>query len=348
MSKRLFGATILSVLALCVACGDTTATSGEDGSEGPDSERRLHVPEQLELCAVSPIRFEPAFADATVFEFRGVLTLGDGAPFDIELGRSSGEAMAGWIPFDLWTAPGEDNHIVGVMGNGSAWVEEGLVPSSVYAIEEIPGYETAFYADKFPVGDSKNISVLSDRLIIEVANMSGDEVFDLSDASSLDAERRMAVYGFVEGIPDTENYRVRMAPCQVEDVVIDRYDVTLSEGMVSFHTRPAWWREFNGFTTLAEGHVDDIEFSVNRYWDLEYSTGEASMGGWYGALPVMGVRFGEQPDGSCSLIVEEDSMTFDGTFTARILDCQGTVLRELTVESVDIVPGGGTSEPMVL
>jgi hypothetical protein len=118
--------------------------------------------------------------------------------------------------------------------------------------------------------------------------------------------------------------------------------------MVSFHTRPAWWREFDGFTTLAEGHVDGIEFSVNRYWDLEYSTGDVSIGGWYGVVPVMGVRFGEQPDGSCSLIVAEDSLTFDGSYKARILDCQGAELRELTVESVDIVPGGGTSEPMVL
>jgi hypothetical protein len=256
--------------------------------------------------------------------------------------------MAGWIPFDLWTAPGDDNHIVGSMGNGSAWVEEGLVPSSVYPFEDVVGYETAVYADKSPVGEFKTVLGLSDRLIVEVANMSGDGVFDLSEAAQLDAEKRMAVWGFVEGIPDTENYRVRMAPCQLEDVVVDRYDVTLSEGMVSFHTRPAWWRELNGFTTLAEGNVDGIEFSVNRYWDLEYSPGDVSIGGSYGAMPVMGVRFGEQPDGSCSLIVEEDSMAFDGSFNARILDCQGAELRELTVESVEIVPGGGTDEPMVL
>lgn len=349
MSKLLVRATLVSVLGLCVSCGDTTATaSGEDG-DGAGSKRRLHVPPKLELCAVSPIRFNPAFADATMFEFRGVLTLGDGAPFDIELGRSSDEAMTGWIPFDLWTAPGDDNHIVGVMGNGSAWVEEGLVPSSIYSFEEVPGYETAIYADRSPVGDVTTVSSISDRLLVEVANMSGDEVFDLSEASRLDAEKRMSVYGFVEGItPDTETYRVRMAPCQVEDVMVDRYDVGLGEGMVSFHTRPAWWLGFGGFTTLAEGQFENVEFSVNRYWDLEYSTGDTSLGGRYGVLPVMGVRFGEQPDGSCSLVVEADSASFDGSFTARILDCEGAELRELTVESVELVPGGGTSEPMVL
>ena len=245
--------------------------------------------------------------------------------------------MAGWIPFDLWTAPGGDNHIVGFTGNGSAWVEEGRVPSSIYAYEEIPGYETAIYADNS-----------SDRLSVEIANMSGDDVFDLSDALRLDAEMRMAVHGVVDVMsPETETRRLRMAPCQIEDVMVDRYDVILSEGMVSFHTRPAWWRKFDGFTTLAEGHVDDIEFSVNRYWDLEYSTGDNGGGGWYGALPVMGVRFGEQPDGSCSLVVEE-SAARDGSFSARMLDCQGAVLRELTVESVEFVLGGGTSEPMVL
>lgn len=336
-------ATVLSVLGLCVACGDDTAAGGEDGGA---SQRRLHVPGQLELCATSPIRYDPAFEDATVFEFRGVLTLGKGTPFDIELGGSSDEAKSGWIPFDLWTAPGDDNHIVGLMGSGSAWVEKDLVPSSIHSFGPGLGYETAVYGDKSPLGDGMNLSALSNRLLVEVANMSGDEVFDLSDASRLDAEKRLLVYGFVE--LDGGTHRVAMAPCQVEDAVVDRYDVTLAEGMVSFHTRPAWWLEFDGFTTLAEGQVDGIEFSVNRYWDLEYTTGDNGLGGWHWVTPVMGVRFGEQPDGACSLIVEEDHAAFDGSFKARILDCQGAVLRELTVESVEFVPGGGTSEPMVL
>ncbi|MFO7564487.1 MAG: hypothetical protein R6X02_17715 [Enhygromyxa sp.] len=176
--------------------------------------------------------------------------------------------------------------------------------------------------------------------------MSGDEIFDLSDASRLDAEKRLLIHGFAE--PGGEARRVVMAPCQVEDAVVDRYDLTLAEGTVFFHTRPAWWLTFDGFTTLAEGQIDDIEFSVNRYWDLEYSTGDNGLGGLYGVVPVMGVRFGEQPDGSCSLIVEEDHAAFDGSFKARILDCQGALLRELTVESVVLFPGGGTSDPMVL
>jgi hypothetical protein len=343
MPNLLFRATVLVVLGLCVACSDDTAAGGDDGGA---SHPRLHVPGQLELCAVSANRFDPVFEDATVFEFRGVLTLGNGTPFDIELGRSSDEAMASWIPFDLWTAPGADDHIVGSMGNGSAWVEKDLVPSSVHSFAGVPGYETAVYGDRSPLGDGKVVSELSDRLLIKVANMSGDEIFDLSDASRLDAEKRLLVYGFAE--PGGERYRVVMAPCQVEDAVVDRYDVTLAEGMVSFHTRPAWWLGFDGFTTLAEGQVDGIEFSVNRYWDLEYTTGDAGLGGWYGVLPVMGVRFGEQPDGSCSLIVEEDHTAFDGSFRARMLDCQRAVLRELTVESVEFVPGGGTTEPMVL
>lgn len=129
MSNRNLGATVLSVLVLglCVACGDDTAS----GDDAPASRRRLRVTEALELCAVSPVRFDPAFDDGTLFRFRGVLTLDDGAPSELELGPSQDDARPGWVPFDLRTAPDGTDHVLGSMGDGAAWVEDGVVPSNL-------------------------------------------------------------------------------------------------------------------------------------------------------------------------------------------------------------------------
>lgn len=73
---------------------------------------------------------------------------------------------------------------------------------------------------------------------------------------------------------------------------------------------------------------------------LDYATGDMGEHS-YGFLPLMAVRFPAQADGSCILVVEPDRLAFDDSYVARVLDCEQNKLRDLAVESVDVVPDGG-------
>lgn len=307
--------------------GDPTDTSDSSASG-----RTLDVPTGFELCTYSPSRGAQTFQNSPLFHFRGLLRLDAGV---IALPDESGVQTEAWIPFTLQTeASGAEIHAAD--GQGSVRVEADLVPHSVYFLDSGAGWETVVYTD-----NPNANTAIGDRVMIQVANPTGSNKFDLTPILDLNREGRLRVIAFAPASGAGEAVmRAGAAPCHVPDAVVDRLDVTLAEGTVSFHTRPALWGGFDGFTVLAEGEVDGITFSVDNYWDLEYSTSDFA-GNRYGLRPLMAARFGARPGGACIVVVEWDFQSFEEKYFAKILDCDQNKLRDLTVESIDVFPGGG-------
>ncbi|MBZ5713874.1 hypothetical protein [Nannocystis pusilla] len=308
----------LALVSGAAACVDDTTT--------PLDERVLRVPEGFELCLVSPSPF--TFRDAPLFHYRGVLRLDAG---DVALPSGPhGEAEA-WLPYSLQSSVGGPE-----VPGGESPGAVSLAPDSAPGLPQgdKPGWELAAYTDD-PAAEP-----WGRRLHLQVAYPTDTTEFDLSPLPLLDREGRLRVLASVPGVAaDDPPLRVRAAPCERDDLDVDRVDVTLAEGAVSFHTRPAVSRHQLGFTVLAEGEVDGIAIDVDKYWDLEYSAGDVNDA--YGFQPSMAVRFAEQADGACILLVRSDPQAAETTWQARLLDCAQNPLRELTVESVDIVQGGG-------
>jgi len=336
----------LGTIGALSACSDNAAeldagsgdgsgsTSGGPTETGDSSTvgRTLEIPTDFEICTYSPSRGTPSFQDSPLFHFRGLFRLDAGV---IELPGESGVEAEAWLPFTLQTkASGAEIRVAD--GRGSVSVETDRVPSSIYFLDEAAGWETVVYTDN---PDAKTLN--GDRFMLQVAYPTGSKKFDLAPILALDREKRLDVNAFVAAPgADEPVLRAGAAPCHVPDAVVDRLDVTLAEGMVSFHTRPALWGYFDGFTVLAEGEVDGITFSVDNYWDLDYSTSDFG-GNLYGVRPLMAVRFGAQPDGACILVVEWDFQSVEEKYFAKILDCDQNKLRDLTVESIDGFAGGG-------
>lgn len=315
-------AAALPLALALLACGDDPLTT---------SERLLRIPEPIELCAVSaPWNItEPL----PLFHHRAVLRLEAG---EIALPAASGVEVEAWLPFTLRTGP-DGPELTASEGAGAVSVAADSVPHAIYSLVDAAGWETVVYTDN---PDAMTYS--GDRLHVQLTYPSGTSDFELANIPELDRELRLKVIAFVPGLaPDDPVRRVRAAPCTLPDIKADRVDITFAEGAVSFHTRPAWWRGFDGFTVLAEGDVDGIPIEVDAYWDLEYRGSSAE--NWYAVSPLFAVRFDEQPDGACILVVQPDPFAPEETYLARLLDCQQNTLRDLTVESVTDVPGGGES-----
>ncbi|GEM_PF-5115712 len=279
---------------------------------------------------VTPVR--PALGEAPIFHFRGLLRLDAVA---VSLPEEPGIHAPAWIPFALQTDR-EGTEIRSPKGQGSVRVELDQVPSTISNLAEAAGWETVVYTD-----NTETMPPDGDRLLVTVAYPAGSRDFNLDSFGDLDLEKRLLVEGFVPPREvDGDDRRSVAVPCTVTGVPVDRIDVTLTEGVVSFHTRPALWGSFYGFTVLAEGEVDGISFEIDSYWDLDYATEDMGTGG-YGLLPMLAVRFPEQPDGACILVVQWDAKTFTDAYLGKILDCSQNTLRTVTVESVDVIPGGG-------
>ncbi|PCC70543.1 hypothetical protein SAMN02745121_08985 [Nannocystis exedens] len=297
------------------------------GTDSASDARLLRIPEGFELCIATPGLSTP------LFHFRGVLRLDPG---EVPLPAEPDVQAEAWLPFTLQTGP-NGPEIRGAEGKGAIWIAANSVPSSIYFLGEGQGWETVIYVD-----NPDAMTVRGDRLLVQVAYPAGTNEFELAPVSTLDQESRLHVIAFAPGIaPEDPPRRTLAGPCQLTDIQIDRIDVKLAEGAVSFHTRPARWGALDGFTVLAQGEVDGIAIEVDSYWDLEYATNNAESR--YGASPRLAVRFGEQPDGSCILVVEADPFAPDEVYSARILDCEQNKLRDLALESIDFVAGGGES-----
>lgn len=310
--------TTLALALVSAACVDDTTT--------PLDERVLRIPEGFELCLVSPSPF--TFQGAPLFHYRGVLRLGAG---DVVLPSGPHVEAEAWIAYSLQsTADGPE------VAGGESLGAVSLAPDSAPGMPqgEKPGWELAAYTDD-PAAEP-----WGQRLHLQVAYPTDTTEFDLSPLPLLDREGRLRVLASVPGVAaDDPPLRVRAAPCERDDLDVDRVDVTLAEGAISFHTRPAIARHELGFTVLAEGEVDGIAIDVDSYWHLEYSAGDVNDA--YGFQPLMAVRFAEQADGACILIVRSDPHAAETTWLAELLDCAQNHLRDLSVESVDIVQGGG-------
>lgn len=306
---------------------EVTATAGTEGSS---SGRVLTIPEGLEMCVFTPSRGTVSGFNAPLFHFRGVLRFQSQV---LPLPNEPGVEDDAWLQFTLQTRSGDE--IPSGEGQGSVRVEADSVPSSVYFLDEAMGWETAVYTD-----NPSAPTVRGDRVMIQVAYPAGSTDFSLAPIVELDKELRHRIIGFIPAVDSVpEVFRAEVTPCSRTDLRVDRLDVTLSEGVASFHTRPAFWGLLDGFTVLAKGEVDGISFEVDSYWDLEYSTGDFA-GRAYGVRPMLAVRFGAEAGEPCILVVEWDN-TAEDAYLARLLDCDQNELKQLTVESIDVVPGGG-------
>lgn len=319
-----------SVDASETAPNSTETGSGELASGTTSDGRALIIPDDFELCIVSPSNKLETFSSSPLFSFRGKLRL---MPDSISLPESGMSEQSNSIQFELQTSP-SGPVLAGDGAEGTASVAEGSVPHLYYFLADADGWETAIYVD-----NPDAPTVTGDRLLVQVAYPAGTAEFGLAPLVELDRELRLAVIGFVpDPVGEDAVLRARAVPCEVLDAQFDRYDVTLAEGTISFHTRAAIWRKFGGFTVLSQGNVDGIEIEVDSYWDLEYAT--SAIGEDYYALePLLAVRFAEQSDGSCILLLKPEAQS--ESYVASILDCEQNELRTLTVESIDFVPGGG-------
>lgn len=317
---------LLVLASALLACGDDKGTMMTGtGTDTASVDRLLRIPEGFELCLATPGLSTP------LFHFRGVLRLDPG---EVPLPAETDVQADAWLPFTLQTGP-DGPEIRAAEGQGAIWVAANSVPSSIYFLEEGPGWETLIYVD-----NPNAMTVRGDRLLVQVAYPAGTTEFELAPISTLDQEFRLNVIAFVPAIAPTDPPRRALAgPCQLTDLPIDRIDVTMAEGAVSFHTRPARWGALDGFTVLAQGEIDGVAIEVDSYWDLEYAT--SNVESRYGFSPRLAVRFGEQPDGSCILVVEADPFALDEVYSASILDCEQNRLRDLALESIDFVAGGG-------
>jgi len=312
--------TLLALVTGAPACVDDSTT--------PLEERVLRIPDEFQLCLVSRSPF--TFADAPLFHYRGILRLDAG---DLALPNGPHVDDDTWISYTLQTA-GDGDEARGPEAVGAVSIAPDSFPVG-NLLEDKADWDTVVYTDA-----PQAMPPTGDKLFLQVAYPAGTTIFDLAPLTTLDREGRLRVMTSIPGLAAGDPaMRVRAAPCERDDVAVDRVDVTLAEGTISFHTRPAIGRAQLGFTVLAEGEVDGIAIDVDRYWDLEYSAGD--VGDAYGFQPLMAVRFGEQADGACILVVAADPHAAEETYVARMLDCQQNKLRDLTVESVDIVAGGG-------
>ncbi|MCY1071563.1 hypothetical protein OV090_42865 [Nannocystis sp. RBIL2] len=306
-----------------LSCGDDSATSTE--SDTATDERVLRISEAVELCTVTPSPSSP------LFHARAILRLDEG---EVSLPAEPDVDTPTWLPFTLRTGP-DGPELPWAEGEGAVSVAADSVPHSIYFLDEAYGWETVVYVD-----NPNAMTVRGDRLLVQVAYPAGTRVFELAPITTLDQELRLRVLAFVPGLAATDPpQRTLAAPCELTDVSVDRIDVTLAEGAVSFHTRPARWGGLDGFTVLAEGEVDGVPFEVDSYWDLEYAT--SNVEGLYGVSPRMAVRFGERPDGSCILLVEPDPFAPEPVYFASVLDCAQNKLRDLSLQSIAFVAGGG-------
>ncbi|MBX7135017.1 MAG: hypothetical protein K1X67_20310, partial [Fimbriimonadaceae bacterium] len=303
-------------------------TSGGDSSTSEGDQRTLRVDGPIEFCARSPQR--QAFGASPLFHFRSITTLTTTA---VQVPDQDGIDIEAILPFTVQLSA--ETSGVEFAAEGRVRVEENMVPSSIYELDEAEGWETAVYLADQSRGDPPYFADL------QVAHPSGASTFGISSAEVLDAEKRLDVVTFVL---DYENPgsagAVATGPCRLEDAVVDRTDIKFAEGSVEFHTRPAFWKSFSGFTVLARGDVAGISFEVDSYWDLEYATSDMGSD-VYGVGPVLAVRFPEQADGTCILVVEPDVYDPEGSYVARLLDCEQVELLPLAIESIAFVPGGG-------
>lgn len=302
--------------------------SATDGGTTDGVQRALLVEAPVELCARSPQR--QAFGEAPLFYFRSVTNLPAGT---FTLPTEDGIDLEGVLPFSIHGSADAEEEEIALPGK--LRVDLNMVPSAIYSLVDAEGWQTASYS---ATGSSGSVPY---GFLLQVAYPTGASGFDISDVEALDAERRLDVVSLARDYGDSSSFRsAQMAPCRINDPIVDRVDVTLAEGSVSFHTRPAFWKAFSGFTVLAEGDVAGISFEVDRYWDLEYAT--TDMGSdLYAADPALAVRFPEQDDGACILVVEPDVHDATYAYVAKILDCEQHELLPLTVESIEFVPGGG-------
>jgi hypothetical protein len=272
------------------------------------------VPDDFEMCLASPPTSTTVFEDATLFHFKGRLTL---EPATVALPDMPATSEPAWIPFALvYDASGAE--IVESEGEATIRFEVDTVPSSIYASEPAEGWESVIYE-------------VPGRLRLLLAYPEGSDEFLVAPLEELDSELRLLVIGFAPPAEDGQpELRAEMAPCPGDDA-IDRIEFTFAEGAVTFYTRPAFWDMGSGFTVRAAGEVDAIVFDVDSYWDLDYASGDFATA-WYGFNPLFAVRFPEEEDGACILVVEPDPAALELTYTARILDCDHETLRELTVE----------------
>lgn len=322
-----------------VACQADSATqnsasgaSDEASSDGQTSDtgaqRTLVIPTPVELCARSPQR--QAFGAAPLFYFRSITRLPAGM---VELPDEDGVDSTATLPFTIQSSAGAVEAEFALPGE--VRVDRDMVPSSIYSLVDAEGWDTVSHLTPESSGSVPH------NFLFQLAYPTGAETFALSSVEMLDAELRLDVVSFMTDYADSSSFRsAGMAPCRLEDTVVDRIDVTFAEGNASFHTRPAFWKKFSGFTVLAEGDVAGIAFEVDSYWDLEYATSD--MGSDLYALgPLLAVRFPEQADGACILVVEPDVYDPDEAYVARILDCEQNELLPLTIESMELVLGGG-------
>jgi hypothetical protein len=217
---------------------------------------------------------------------------------------------------------------------------------SIYRIRDNPGWDTVVY-DSLPGTPGTPGTPGEHELAFWLSAESCTAEFELGGLVELERERRRLCRAYLPPPnPDDKwsgGFEAWGGPCLDPEAQVDRVDVTFAEGSASFHTRPARFGGLDGFTVLAEGTIDDIVFEVDHYWDLEYASSSAES--LYGYYPMLAVRFEEQADGACILLLDWDHSAppeeFPDKYLAYLFDCEQNELRELTVESMDWIPGGG-------
>jgi hypothetical protein len=307
-------------------------TSGSSSSGGSSAGRELAIPDGTELCLNTPGR--SLLGGNPLFAYRSILRLD---PTSVPLADEAAVPVAAWLSYALQTdAAGTEIHSEMSGGEGEARVELDLVPSSLFFLEDAAGWETAVYVD-----NPSASTAIGDRLLIQAAYLTGATEFSVGPVEQLDRELRLEVISFAPS-PTGASIVLRStaSPCVLTDTAADRIDFTLSDGTVSFHTRPAFWRRFDGFTVLAEGEIDGIPFEVDDYWNLEYATGDMGSS-MYGVSPLLAARFPETSDGACIVVLEPDPMQIELVYTGRLLDCDQNHLRDLAVESFEVFEGAG-------
>ncbi len=345
-------AALILVLSACGSAGRGVGTSNDgcdtetgchEADTGHLDGRVLHVPEGFELCLVSPDRSTTASQREPLFHFRGRLGI-DAGTFALP------EAPGVETPFSLTSRlqlGREGSELVTEHADGMVLVEHDAAPHPVYLRDDVPGWDTLIYSKGGVVDASDGTEgEMHDGLrFVIVGAPSGSTTFELGGLIEAERElRRIVVTYLPSSEEDGDPLAAFAAPCSDPEAPVDRLDVTFAEGTASFHTRPARFRALDGFTVLAEGRIDGIDFEVDSYWDLEYATWSGSAESLYGSNPMVAARFPERPDGACILLIDWDHTAIEddhSAYTAHLLDCAQNELRELTIEAMDWSPGGG-------
>jgi len=190
------------------------------------------------------------------------------------------------------------------------------------AVDPAPGYETLEYLASFDgEGEASSLQLQ----LAHPPSLAGT-TFDAGPLieQEIAKTRRVRIKGYANGV---------YAPCEAPSSFIDQVEVQLTEGVVTFYTRPGWWGAHEGFTTRATGEVSGITFDVDSYWDLAYSSRDFDTLA-YGYQPTWAVRFPEHESGACILVVEWDAQ-FD-VYEAGLFDCEQELLQPLTIESIEV------------